>query len=79
MSQFVENKAAMAEIENKPDVIEQEKAARDFKADAIEAENAENAMTVMQAVRAYPMACFWAFVMSFTIVRHAGQAGEGDR
>ncbi|KAJ7918447.1 maltose porter [Mycena leptocephala] len=40
----------------------------DFKADAMEAELAEHDMTVMQAVRAYPMACFWAFVMSFTII-----------
>ncbi|KAJ7117698.1 general substrate transporter [Mycena epipterygia] len=39
-----------------------------FKADAVEAENAEHAMTVLEAVRAYPMACFWAFVMSFTII-----------
>jgi len=40
----------------------------DYKGDAIEAENAEHSMTVMEAVRAYPMACFWAFVMSFTII-----------
>ena len=40
----------------------------DYKADAVEAENAEHNMTVMEAVRAYPMASFWAFVMSFTIV-----------
>lgn len=40
----------------------------DFKADAIEAENAEHNMTVLQAVRAYPMASFWAFVMSAMIV-----------
>lgn len=40
----------------------------DYKADAIEAENAEHDMTVLEAVRAYPMASFWAFVMSFTIV-----------
>ncbi|KAJ7733062.1 putative maltose porter [Mycena maculata] len=39
-----------------------------YKADAIEAENSEHSMTVMEAVRAYPMACFWAFVMSFTII-----------
>lgn len=39
-----------------------------FKADAVEAENAEYSMTVLEAVKAYPMACFWAFVMSFTIV-----------
>jgi MFS transporter, SP family, general alpha glucoside:H+ symporter len=35
---------------------------------AIEAENAEHSMTVLQAVRAYPMATFWAFVMSSTII-----------
>lgn len=40
----------------------------DFKADAIEAENAEHNMTVLQAVKAYPMASFWALVMSCTIV-----------
>lgn len=40
----------------------------DYKADAIEAENAEHNMTVLEAVRQYPMASFWAFVMSFTIV-----------
>lgn len=40
----------------------------DYKADAIEAENAEHNMTVLEAVRAYPMASFWAFIMSFTIV-----------
>ena len=40
----------------------------DYKAGAIEAENAEHNMTVLEAVRAYPMASFWAFVMSFTIV-----------
>lgn len=39
----------------------------DYKAGAIEAENAEHNMTVLQAVRAYPMASFWAFVMSCTI------------
>lgn len=40
----------------------------DFKADAIEAENAEHNMGVIEAVKAYPMATFWAFVMSCTIV-----------
>ncbi|KAJ7723023.1 putative maltose porter [Mycena olivaceomarginata] len=40
----------------------------EYKLDAIEAENAEHSMTVMEAVRAYPMACFWAFVMSSTII-----------
>jgi hypothetical protein len=40
----------------------------DYKAAAVEAENAEHNMGVLEAVRAYPMASFWAFVMSFTIV-----------
>jgi SP family general alpha glucoside:H+ symporter-like MFS transporter len=40
----------------------------DYKADAVEAENAEHNMGVLDAVRAYPMASFWAFVMSCTIV-----------
>jgi len=39
-----------------------------FKADAIEAENVEHGMTVLEAVKAYPMASFWAFVMSCTII-----------
>lgn len=40
----------------------------DYRADAIEAENMEHNMTVLEAVRAYPMASLWAFVMSCTIV-----------
>lgn len=48
--------------------VDYEKNAAAMKADAIEAENAEHNMTVLQAVRAYPMASFWAFVMSCTIV-----------
>ncbi|KAH8886647.1 alpha glucoside transporter [Thozetella sp. PMI_491] len=39
-----------------------------YKADAIEAENAEHNMGVLEAVRLYPMASFWAFVMSTTII-----------
>lgn len=40
----------------------------DYKAAAIEAENEEHNMTVLQAVKQYPMASFWAFIMSCTIV-----------
>lgn len=57
--------------ESKPQISEQEYAltysekaqVSDFKAGAIEAENAEHAMGVLDAVKAYPMATFWAFVM----------------
>lgn len=39
------------------------------RAGAINAEDLEHEMTVLQAVRAYPAASWWAFVMSCTIVR----------
>ena len=39
------------------------------RAGAIDAENAEHIMGVLEAVRAYPAASWWAFVMSCTIVR----------
>ena len=35
---------------------------------AIDAENIEHQMGVLEAVRAYPAASWWAFVMSATIV-----------
>ena len=35
---------------------------------AIDAEKIEHNMTVLQAVKAYPAASWWAFVMSATIV-----------
>lgn len=41
----------------------------EYKAGAMEAEDMEHNMGVLEAVRAYPMASFWAFVMSCTIVR----------
>jgi SP family general alpha glucoside:H+ symporter-like MFS transporter len=44
-----------------------EKAGYD-KSGAIDAENIEHDMTVMEAVKAYPAASWWAFVMSSTIV-----------
>ncbi|KAJ4351613.1 uncharacterized protein N0V89_006956 [Didymosphaeria variabile] len=50
------------------DVYEEKAGISAFKAGAIEAENAEHNMTVMEAVKAYPMASFWAFVMSCTII-----------
>ena len=56
-----------AQVEHVYD-LDEKAGLKDYKADAIEAENAEHNMTVLEAVRAYPMASFWAFVMSFTIV-----------
>lgn len=38
------------------------------KTGAIDAENIEHQMTVTEAVKAYPAASWWAFVMSCTIV-----------
>ena len=55
------------EIEQ-PSVYAAKAEVADYKADAIEAENTEHTMTVLEAVKAYPMASFWAFVMSCTIV-----------
>lgn len=40
-----------------------------YKAAAMEAEVAEQQSGVVQAVKEYPMAALWAFVMSCTIVR----------
>jgi hypothetical protein len=45
--------------------------AAQYKLAAIEAETAEHDMGVMQAIKEYPMAAWWAFVMSCTIVRHS--------
>lgn len=69
MSQYeTEAKPAYAEeIEHKAAFSEKAGVA-DYRAEAIEAENAEHNMTVIQAMKAYPMASFWAFVMSCTIV-----------
>ena len=63
----VESEDALSQVENAYKLDEKASAA-DYKADAVEAENAEHNMGVLEAVRAYPMASFWAFVMSCTIV-----------
>lgn len=49
-------------------VLDKEAKFSEYKADAVEAENAEHNMGVWEAVKEYPMASFWAFIMSFTIV-----------
>lgn len=63
----VEVEEALSQVENAYNLDEKARVA-DYKADAVEAENAEHNMGVLEAVRAYPMASFWAFVMSCTIV-----------
>ena len=63
----VETKAHQAQVE---DVYESDEKTRyaDMKADAVEAENAEHRLGVLEAVKAYPMAATWAFIISCTIV-----------
>jgi len=63
----VEPEAGFTQVDHAHDLDEKAKMA-DYKADAVAAENAEHNMTVLEAVRAYPMASFWAFVMSCTII-----------
>lgn len=41
----------------------------DILSNAYEAENREHEMGLWEAFRTYPWACFWAFLMCFTIVR----------
>ena len=40
----------------------------DLMHDAFDGENREHEMGVWEAVQTYPWACFWAFIMCFTIV-----------
>jgi len=58
-----------AHVDHSADLDEKAKLAA-YKPGAIEAENAELNMKVLEAVRLYPMATFWAFVMSTTIVSY---------
>lgn len=63
----VELEEGLTQVENVYN-LDEKATGPDYKADAMEAEEAEHNMTVMEAVKAYPMASFWAFVMSCTIV-----------
>lgn len=58
---------AITQVEDASNLDEKAQIAQ-YKAAAVEAENAEHNMGVLEAVKAYPMAAFWAFVMSCTIV-----------
>lgn len=46
------------------------------RAGAIDAEHLEHKMRVLEAVRAYPSASWWAFVMSCTIVSYSMCASQ---
>jgi SP family general alpha glucoside:H+ symporter-like MFS transporter len=65
----MEAKGHPVQVENAygSDTDEKSNAAH-MKADAIEAENVELNMGVLEAVRRYPMATLWAFIFSCTIV-----------
>jgi MFS transporter, SP family, general alpha glucoside:H+ symporter len=56
-----------AHVENSADLDGNAKLAA-YKAGAMEAENVELNMGVLEAVRLYPMASLWAFIMSCTII-----------
>lgn len=48
-------------------------------ADAFQGENREHEMGMWEAFKEYPMACLWAFTMSFTIVSRARREGLPDK
>lgn len=61
---------AVGHLKNEDHAMDLDKSAhmKDYKNDAVAAEDAEHNMGVLEAMKAYPMASFWAFVMSCTIV-----------
>lgn len=75
LSADMETKGHQTQVEHVYDVDEKARAA-DMKADAIEAENAEHNLGVIAAVRGYPMAATWAFVISCTIVSSMDVPGQ---
>lgn len=77
---ITEEKPTLSEVEAHPTsadvpVYGDEKIDSD-RARAINAEKAEHDMTVLQAVKAYPAASWWAFVMSCTIVSSCSIIGS---
>lgn len=68
-SDITEKETSALEVERQPTAIYDVGDKVDYdRAGAIEAEEMEHRMTVLEAVKAYPAASWWAFVMSFTIV-----------
>jgi hypothetical protein len=67
----MESKQDFLDSDLKPDVEHVqhlENVAAQQKSEAQAQETLEHNMTIREAVEAYPMACFWAFIMAFTIV-----------
>jgi SP family general alpha glucoside:H+ symporter-like MFS transporter len=46
----------------------------DFMHDAFDAEQREHEQGVWAAAKAHPWACFWAFIMCFTIVSQSQES-----
>ncbi|TGO51654.1 hypothetical protein BOTNAR_0349g00120 [Botryotinia narcissicola] len=68
---ITEEKPTLSEVEAHPtsaDIAVYHDEKIDDRARAINAEQIEHDMTVLQAVKAYPAASWWAFVMSCTII-----------
>jgi SP family general alpha glucoside:H+ symporter-like MFS transporter len=73
----METKGHQAQVEHVYDADEKARYA-DMKADAVEAENAEHKLGVISAIKGYPMAATWAFVISCTIVSCVLSSRTGD-
>lgn len=76
MSGFLDSKTAGGEVDHidSPDYHEKGGVSHnnvmdDALANAYDGENREHSMGVWEAVKLHPMACFWAFLFCFTIVR----------
>jgi SP family general alpha glucoside:H+ symporter-like MFS transporter len=73
MNNVITEKPTVSEVEAQPNstgghVYDADEKAHYDRTGAIDAEKIEHDMTVLQAVKAYPAASWWAFVMSCTIV-----------
>jgi SP family general alpha glucoside:H+ symporter-like MFS transporter len=71
MSSGIENTPDSESLQGeKHNVLHSEKGSSpDIMDDAFDGENREHEMGVWEAAKSHPWACFWAFVMCFTIVR----------
>lgn len=72
------NEKGISQVEDSHNLDENAKLA-EYKAAAMEAETAEQQSGVLQAVREYPMAALWAFIMSCTIVSRFSSVLQQNR